>query len=503
MAGKIFLNYRRGDDPGFAQALFGRLEQAFPPEQLFMDVDNIDPGLDFVRVLNDQVAECDVLISVIGKGWIDAHDETGARRLENPADFVRIEIESALAQDKRVIPVLVGQAQMPRADQLPETLKPLATRNAVRLTHERFRSDTGALIVALQRALKIAEDARKAKADAAARAEAEQEREREEQAALEQAKALRELEEQARRDKEQARLTAVAGLSPEQIAKAEELANWEFIKDSSHAQDFRDHLARFAHGVCERMAWHKLEALAWAALGEAPDPVALASHLEEFPEGAHAELARTQLASAERAEMERATLRRDEVSHSESQGARARRVRSEVEREAKPKKDKLSKQPADDQLPASDSELETAQTSGAIGPKGEKRESEGSKRFGRGKILAAASSLVIFLVGLYFYFVEPICFDGICGTTWAYEDTLSQSRDLKFLPNHLVEWSDPSGMGSYRVASDTIKISLSYSDKNNFFVTDYCQGTIGPGAFMSGSGTNTGGKTWNWHANKK
>jgi hypothetical protein len=123
MAGKIFINYRRGDDPGFAQALFGRLEQAFPADQLFMDVDNIEPGLDFTRVLNEQVAECNILISVIGKGWLDALDETGKRRLDNPADFVRIEIESALAQDKRVIPVLVGQAQMPRADQLPETMK--------------------------------------------------------------------------------------------------------------------------------------------------------------------------------------------------------------------------------------------------------------------------------------------------------------------------------------------------------------------------------------------
>jgi TIR domain len=163
MAGKIFINYRRGDDPGFAQALFARLEQAFPPEQLFMDVEYIEPGLDFVRVLTDQVAECDVLISVIGKGWIDARDDAGARRLDNPADFVRIEIESARAHDKRVIPVLVGQAQMPRTDQLPETMKPFATRNAVRLTHERFRSDTRGLIAALQCALKIAEDARKEK----------------------------------------------------------------------------------------------------------------------------------------------------------------------------------------------------------------------------------------------------------------------------------------------------------------------------------------------------
>ena len=167
VAGKIFINYRRGDDAGFAQALFAHLTQAFSPEQLFMDIDNIEPGLDFVRVLNEQVAKCDVMISVIGKGWIDARDEAGTRRLDNPDDFVRVEIEFALNQDKRVIPVLVGQAQMPRPEQLPETMKPLARRNAVRLTHERFRSDTQALIAALQRALKNVEDARKTEADAA------------------------------------------------------------------------------------------------------------------------------------------------------------------------------------------------------------------------------------------------------------------------------------------------------------------------------------------------
>jgi hypothetical protein len=166
MAGKIFINYRRGDDSSAAQALFGRLEQAFPSEQLFMDVDNIEPGLDFVRVLNDQVAQCDVLISIIGKNWVDARDEQGARRLDNPDDFVRIEIETALQQHKRVIPVLVGEARMPRADQLPDTMKPFARRNAVRLTHERFRSDTQALITALQRALKSVPDVRAAQAQA-------------------------------------------------------------------------------------------------------------------------------------------------------------------------------------------------------------------------------------------------------------------------------------------------------------------------------------------------
>jgi TIR domain len=153
MSGNIFINYRRGDEPGFTQALVGRLEQVFPAERLFIDVDHIPPGEDFVRVLEAQVAQCDVLLAVIGKGWLDAADGGGHRRLDDPNDFVRIEIESALKLGKRVIPVLVNDAHMPRADQMPEAIRPLATRNAVRLTHERFRSDVQGLIAALQRGL--------------------------------------------------------------------------------------------------------------------------------------------------------------------------------------------------------------------------------------------------------------------------------------------------------------------------------------------------------------
>ncbi len=126
MAGNIFINYRRGDDPGFAQALFGRLEQVFAADQLFMDIDDIAPGLDFVDVMNQQVSKCDVLISVIGRSWLAATDETGRRRLDDPEDFVRLEIESALAQKKRVIPVLVNDAKMPKLTELPELLRPFA-----------------------------------------------------------------------------------------------------------------------------------------------------------------------------------------------------------------------------------------------------------------------------------------------------------------------------------------------------------------------------------------
>ena len=70
MAGKIVINYRRGDDPGFAGRLFDRLEEAFTAERIFIDIDNIEPGLDFVRVLEDQVDRCDVLLAVIGPNWL-------------------------------------------------------------------------------------------------------------------------------------------------------------------------------------------------------------------------------------------------------------------------------------------------------------------------------------------------------------------------------------------------------------------------------------------------
>ncbi len=113
--GKIFISYRRQDDPGFTHALYMRLEQEFGDQNLFMDVEgNIKPGDDFVKVLNEQVGKCDVLLAIIGERWIGVLDEDGKRRLEKEGDFVRIEIGSALQLGKRVIPVLVNEAEMPR-----------------------------------------------------------------------------------------------------------------------------------------------------------------------------------------------------------------------------------------------------------------------------------------------------------------------------------------------------------------------------------------------------
>lgn len=150
MAGGIFINYRRGDQPGFAGRLYDRLMQAFPGERLFMDVDDIPPGSDFVEVLDRRVRDCDVLLALIGDAWLSALDSQGGRRLERDDDFVRIEIALALEQNKLVMPILVGGTAMPREEQLPPSLKLLARRNAVRVTHERFNNDCDGLIRALR-----------------------------------------------------------------------------------------------------------------------------------------------------------------------------------------------------------------------------------------------------------------------------------------------------------------------------------------------------------------
>ncbi len=156
MSGGIFVSYRRDDAKHAAGRLVDRLEKSFSRDQLFFDIDNIEPGVDFVRVLKEQVERCDVLLAIIGPGWLDARDGLGARRLDNPKDFVRIELETALARDIRVIPVLVDGARMPGEAELPEPLRALTNRQAVRLAHERFASEAEDLARALSKQLKPA-----------------------------------------------------------------------------------------------------------------------------------------------------------------------------------------------------------------------------------------------------------------------------------------------------------------------------------------------------------
>src|SRR5262249_8962597 len=153
MAGKIFINYRRDDSIGMAGRLHDRLAHTFGRDNVFLDVDHIPAGADFVTHLNNQVAECNVVLVIIGPNWLNAKDETGERRLDNPEDFVTIEIVAALARDIRVIPVLVDGARMPKAKELPDSLKPLTRRQAIEVRHAHFGHDAEALVKRMREAL--------------------------------------------------------------------------------------------------------------------------------------------------------------------------------------------------------------------------------------------------------------------------------------------------------------------------------------------------------------
>ena len=152
MAG-IFINYRRDDAPGVAGRLGDRLAKSFSRRAIFMDVDAMRPGFDFVKQLEEQVSKCDVLLAIIGPNWSKATDEKGQRRLDSDRDYVRIEIASALKREIPVIPVLVNGAAMPAEDDLPGDLKPLVNRHALELRHTRFDGDSAAIIDGLSRVL--------------------------------------------------------------------------------------------------------------------------------------------------------------------------------------------------------------------------------------------------------------------------------------------------------------------------------------------------------------
>jgi hypothetical protein len=150
-APRIFISYRREDSIDATGRLHDNLAAHFGQESVFMDVDAIPFGADFRKHVQDAVGRADVLLAVIGERWLEARDPgTGVRRLESPQDFVALEIRTALERGIPVIPVLVGRASMPRAEELPEGLRDLAHRNAAELRPGRdFQSHVQRLIKAL------------------------------------------------------------------------------------------------------------------------------------------------------------------------------------------------------------------------------------------------------------------------------------------------------------------------------------------------------------------
>lgn len=226
--GRIFISYRRADSEGYAGRIYDRLALHFGNDAIFMDVDDIPAGVDFVKYLEKEVQSCDALIALIGKQWLNVKDEHGIRRLDDPNDFVRIEIATALKRDIRVIPVLLGGTQMPNVSDLPENLQSLTRRNGVLVYHHSFHADTTRLIKHLEGALGAVEQERQRIANEKV------DREAAEKAAKE--KAEREAAEKTAREKAEKDAIEKARLEAEEQAKikaAKEKAESEAAEKAS------------------------------------------------------------------------------------------------------------------------------------------------------------------------------------------------------------------------------------------------------------------------------
>jgi TIR domain-containing protein/tetratricopeptide repeat protein len=199
----IFLSYRRADAAPYARLLKSELSERFPDTQVFMDLDSIEAGLPFADVIREAVESSAVLVALIGRQWVTLADEEEHRRLDDPDDLVRLEIQTALEREVRVIPVLVDGAKPLRQQQLPAGLQRLAGLNAFELSYGRYEYDAGRLLDLIQRVLATVRDRAEAERQAAAEAEhlaaAEAERKAREEA---ERKAREEAEREARAEAE-------------------------------------------------------------------------------------------------------------------------------------------------------------------------------------------------------------------------------------------------------------------------------------------------------------
>lgn len=147
----IFVSYRREDSSGYAGRLYDSLHPHLGRDRIYMDVVTNEPGIDFVKTIKGALKACRVLIVLIGKKWANLTDASGRRRLDNPNDFVRLEVAAAINRGARIIPVLVGGATMPNASQLPPELQRLTRFQALEMSDSRWDHDLGRLVEILKK----------------------------------------------------------------------------------------------------------------------------------------------------------------------------------------------------------------------------------------------------------------------------------------------------------------------------------------------------------------
>lgn len=146
LSGGLFINYRRDDSAGWAGRLYDRAVTLLGSDRLFVDVETIAPGEDFAEAIEEILDRVETVLVVIGPRWLEVRDGEGRRRIEDPEDYVRREIEGALVRELRVVPVLVGGAAMPSEQELPEKIRALARRNSLALRDTHFVGDVDRLL---------------------------------------------------------------------------------------------------------------------------------------------------------------------------------------------------------------------------------------------------------------------------------------------------------------------------------------------------------------------
>ncbi len=142
----VFINYRRADTRHVAGRLRDQMVARFGEKSVFVDVEDIAPGADYIDAIDRYVGNCVAMLVLIGDQWLTLRSENGSRRIDDPTDRLRLEVESGLRNKTQLIPVLVDDATMPEAKDLPASLAALARHHSARLRHETFRSDAEHLI---------------------------------------------------------------------------------------------------------------------------------------------------------------------------------------------------------------------------------------------------------------------------------------------------------------------------------------------------------------------
>jgi TIR domain len=154
MAG-IFISYRRDDTQGWAGRLARAVQESFPKTQVFYDIATLQPGEDFPAAIDRALSSCQSALVLIGTRWLSAQTAEGQRRIDNPNDFVRLEIAAALARPILIVPVLLGGAGMPKAESLPDVLQPLAHKQGHEISDKRWDYDCDLLLHTLGEALGV------------------------------------------------------------------------------------------------------------------------------------------------------------------------------------------------------------------------------------------------------------------------------------------------------------------------------------------------------------